>query len=53
MAKMPFIPDPRYHDTDQENQKTQNNFKVDLSLTSRAPYPKASEINLPRYSLKQ
>ncbi|MHC5201447.1 DNA polymerase III subunit alpha [Myroides sp. LJL119] len=53
MAKMPFITDPRFHDKDQENQKALNNFKTDLSNTNRAPYPKASEINLPRYSLKQ
>ncbi len=51
MAKMPFIPDPRYMDA-KDQYKTQNLIKEDVSLTHRAPYPQGHEINLPRHRMK-
>ncbi|OOG66789.1 DNA polymerase III subunit alpha [Flavobacterium sp. A45] len=50
MAKMPFIPDPRYMDA-KDQFKTQNQIKEDVSSTHRAPYPQEHEINLPRYRM--
>lgn len=51
MAKMPFIPDPRYMDS-KDQYRTQNQIKEDVSLTHRAPYPQGHEINLPRHRMK-
>lgn len=48
MAKMPFIADPRYNNSERERFVTQNKLKEDVSMTQRAPYPQAHEINLPR-----
>jgi DNA-directed DNA polymerase III PolC len=50
MAKMPFIPDPRYMDT-KDQYKTQQQIKEDISGTDREPYPQAHEINLPRHRM--
>ncbi|UFH34665.1 DNA polymerase III subunit alpha [Flavobacterium acetivorans] len=47
MAKMPFVPDPRYMDA-KDQYKTQQQIKEDVSSTHRAPYPQEHEINLPR-----
>ena len=51
MAKMPFIPDPRYMDA-KDQYKTQRLIKEDVSPTHREPYPQGHEINLPRYRMK-
>lgn len=51
MAKMPFIPDPRYGDSDKRF-TTQHNIKQDVSSTQRKPYPQEHEINLPRHRMK-
>ena len=51
MAKMPFIPDPRYMDS-KDQYRTQSQIKEDVSLTHRAPYPQGHEINLPRHRMK-
>lgn len=51
MAKMPFIPDPRYSDSDKRF-TTQHNIKQDVSSTHRQPYPQEHEINLPRHRMK-
>lgn len=48
MVKMPFVADPRYTDAKDHQHRTQQNIKEDVSKTSREPYPKAHEINLPR-----
>ncbi len=48
MAKMPFVPDPRYSDAKDHQFITQQNIREDVSSTSREPYPRAHEINLPR-----
>jgi len=48
MAKLPFIPDPRYnHDRDSQY-KVHGQIREDVSMTHRAPYPQAHEIGLPR-----
>ena len=51
MAKMPFIPDPRYSDSE-KRYTTQHNIKQDVSSTHRQPYPQDHEINLPRHRMK-
>lgn len=52
MAKLPFIPDPRYS-MDTENQyRTQHRIKEDVSMTQRKPYPQEHEIGLPRQKMK-
>lgn len=51
MAKLPFVPDPRYSDAKDHQFLTQQRIKEDVSSTSRDPYPRAHEINLPRYKM--
>ncbi|AWG22423.1 DNA polymerase III subunit alpha [Flavobacterium faecale] len=48
MAKLPFVPDPRYSDSKDHQFITQQRMKEDVSSTQRAPYPQAHKINLPR-----
>lgn len=48
MAKMPFIPDPRYSNTNDRQFTAHEKIKEDVSMTQRAPYPQEHEINLPR-----
>lgn len=52
MAKMPFIPDPRYAYDDDKKYEAQQRIKEDVSMTSRKPYPQEHEINLPRMRMK-
>lgn len=52
MAKMPFVPDPRYMDA-KDQYKTQNQIKEDVSNTQRAPYPQEHQINLPRFRMQE
>jgi len=52
MEKMPFIPDPRYRESDVESSQTQERLREDVSMTQRAPYPQEQEIGLPRYKMK-
>ncbi|MEC5167207.1 DNA polymerase III alpha subunit [Flavobacterium sp. PL11] len=49
MAKMPFIPDPRYSNSNDRQYKTHQQIKEDISMTNRAPYPQ--DINLPRHKM--
>lgn len=51
MAKMPFIPDPRYSASDEKRFQTQQQMREDVSNTQRAPYPQEHEINLPRFKI--
>ncbi|TDD95027.1 DNA polymerase III subunit alpha [Flavobacterium cellulosilyticum] len=51
MAKMPFVPDPRYMDA-KDQYRTQQQIKEDVSSTHRAPYPQEHEINLPRHKMR-
>ncbi len=48
MAKMPFIPDPRYTLDKDKAYDAYNNIREDVSMTSRKPYPQEHEIGLPR-----
>lgn len=48
MAKMSFIPDPRYSHTSDRQFKAHEQLKEDVSMTHRLPYPQEHEINLPR-----
>jgi DNA polymerase-3 subunit alpha/error-prone DNA polymerase len=49
MAKMPFIPDPRYSNSTDRQYKAHQQIKEDVSMTHRAPYPQ--EVNLPRHKM--
>lgn len=51
MAKMPFIPDPRYSNTNDRQYKVHEQIREDVSMTHRAPYPQEHEINLPRHRM--
>jgi len=48
MAKMPFIPDPRYSLDKDKAYEAYNNIREDVSMTSRKPYPQEHEIGIPR-----
>ena len=51
MAKMPFMPDPRYAATDEKRFQAQQHLREDVSMTQRKPYPQEHEINLPRHKM--
>lgn len=53
MAKMPFIPDPRYAGDEEKRYEVHRKINEDVSMTWRAPYPQEHEIGLPRRSSKQ
>ncbi|MFV8344052.1 DNA polymerase III subunit alpha [Flavobacterium sp. XS2P39] len=53
MAKMPFIPDPRYSNTKDRQYKVHEHIREDVSMTHRDPYPQGHEIGLPRHKMKQ
>jgi DNA-directed DNA polymerase III PolC len=52
MAKMPFIPDPRYSHTTDRQYKVHEQLQEDVSMTHRAPYPQEHEINIPRQKMQ-
>ena len=53
MAKMPFIPDPRYsHDADKAY-NVHRQIREDVSMTQRKPYPQEHEIGLPRRKINE
>lgn len=51
MAKLPFIPDPRYSNSNERQYRTHQQLKEDVSMTHRAPYP--TEVNLPRKKMEK
>ncbi|WLD24297.1 DNA polymerase III subunit alpha [Flavobacterium dauae] len=51
MAKMPFIPDPRYSHDKQRQFDVHRQIKEDVSMTHRKPYPQEHEIGLPRHKM--
>lgn len=51
MAKMPFIPDPRYAYDAEKQYDIHRQIKEDVSMTHRKPYPQEHEIGLPRQRL--
>lgn len=48
MAKMPFVPDPRYSHDKARQFDAHRQIREDVSMTQRAPYPQEHEIGLPR-----
>jgi DNA polymerase III alpha subunit len=48
MAKLPFVPDPRYADDKDMKHTIHSKIKSDISTTHRLPYPTGKEIGLPR-----
>lgn len=48
MAKMPFIPDPRYAHDVEKAYSVHRQIQEDVSMTQRKPYPQEHEIGLPR-----
>lgn len=53
MAKMPFIPDPRYSHDKQREYDVHRQLKEDVSMTHRKPYPQEHEIGLPRRKINE
>ena len=51
MAKMPFIPDPRYGYDQQKQFEIHQKVKEDVSMTHRKPYPQQHEIGLSRQKI--
>ena len=51
MAKMPFIPDPRYSYDKIESFEAHKHLREDVSMTWRGPYPQEHEIGLPRKAM--
>jgi len=51
MAKMPFIPDPRYVHDKQQAFRVHQQIREDVSMTQRKPYPQEQEIGLPRHKM--
>lgn len=52
MAKMPFIPDPRYSHDKQKQYDVHRQIREDVSMTWRKPYPQEHEIGLPRQKME-
>lgn len=52
MAKMPFIPDPRYSHDRENEYRVHGQIREDVSMTQRKPYPQAHEIGLPRQRMR-
>ncbi|WBS74096.1 DNA polymerase III subunit alpha [Elizabethkingia meningoseptica] len=52
MAKMPFMPDPRYSMDESKSLETARTLQEDVSMTQRKPYPQEQEINLPRHKME-
>ena len=53
MAKMPFIPDPRYSEDKEKAFEIHRKINEDVSMTWRKPYPQEHEIGLPREKMDQ
>lgn len=51
MAKMPFMPDPRYEMDEDKRYEAHRKINEDVSMTWRAPYPQEHEIGLPRMKM--
>jgi len=48
MARLPYVPDPRYDDQKDLRFTVYKHMKEDVSKTHRAPYPAPHEVGLPR-----
>lgn len=53
MAKMPFIPDPRYSHDNERAYNAHQHMREDISMTYRQPYPQGHEIGLPRRKMEK
>jgi error-prone DNA polymerase len=53
MAKMPFIPDPRYEANSEKQFEVYRKIREDQSNTHRLPYPQEHEIGLPREKMRK
>jgi len=53
MAKMPFIPDPRYSNAKERQFKVHEQIREDISMTQRKPYPQENEYSIPRHKMKE
>ena len=53
MAKLPFIADPRFSNSDKRQFTAHQNIREDVSMTQRAPYPQEHEIGLPRHKMNK
>lgn len=51
MAKMPFVPDPRYSMDKEKSLEAASTLHEDVSMTQRKPYPQEHEIGLPRQKM--
>jgi len=51
MAKMPFVPDPRYSMDKEKSLEAARSLHEDISMTQRKPYPQEHEIGLPRQKM--
>ena len=51
MAKMPFIPDPRYALDREKEYEIHQKIHEDISMTWRALYPQEHEVGLPRLKM--
>ncbi|MDR6524990.1 DNA polymerase-3 subunit alpha [Chryseobacterium rhizosphaerae] len=51
MAKIPFIPDPRYAYDKEKQYDVHRQIREDISMTFRKPYPQTHEIGLPRHKM--
>lgn len=52
MAKMPFVPDPRYSMDKEKSLEAARTLHEDVSMTQRKPYPQEHEIGLPRQKMQ-
>lgn len=52
MAKIPFIPDPRYSHSEEEQYDAHRNIREGISMTQRAPYLQEHEICLSRHKMQ-
>lgn len=52
MPKMPFIPDPRYAEDNENQIEIHQKINEDISMIWRQPYPQEHKIGLPRISMR-
>lgn len=53
MARLAFMPDPRYADTEDKKFDWERHYKEDYSGTNRDPYPDPQVIGMPRYKMDE
>jgi len=53
MAKMPFVPDPRYSMDKEKSLEAAKSLHEDISMTQRKPYPQEHEVGLSRQKMNK